>query len=177
MKRYQKQFLASLAVMAIAVCSGSVAQAGDGPDSVTLGTLAALYEPVVFDHAMHENVVDGNCAVCHHHTTGKPPVSDRCRKCHATSGPASEVACQACHSPQRFEAQYLKEVEQDATRYHVDKIGLKGAYHALCMDCHAANDAPVGCQDCHARTDDGDRFFHSGSYAPPENAGAAAQGH
>jgi len=31
-------------------------------------------------------------------------------------------------------------------------IGLKGAYHGLCIGCHKESESgPVGCTDCHAK--------------------------
>jgi hypothetical protein len=44
------------------------------------------------------------------------------------------------------------------------------------MGCHKEMGGPVGCEDCHARTDAGDAFFHSGSYAP-SSAPADGSGH
>lgn len=149
----------------------------EGPDTVEIDALAQLYEPVVFDHVMHVEVAEGSCATCHHHTTGTPVEDAECAKCHAKSGPADEVACQECHAANRFAADYLKKLDDDNKLYHTDKIGLKGAYHIRCMGCHEEMGAPNGCQDCHARTEAGDKIFHAGNYAPPENAKATQGGH
>jgi hypothetical protein len=140
----------------------------EGPDMVEIDILAQLYEPVAFDHLMHVDAAEGNCATCHHHTTGTPVEDENCIKCHANSGEADEVACQGCHAAKRFDADYLKKIEEDNTLYHVDRMGLKGAYHTKCMNCHNEMGAPTGCQDCHARTEAGDKVFHAGAYAPPE---------
>lgn len=141
-------------------------QAMDGPDSIELNTLAELYEPVLFDHAMHVEATGENCAECHHHTTGMPATDNNCARCHDNSEGAEEVTCQGCHSSQRFEADYLRTMEENNMLYHTDKIGLKAAYHLKCMTCHQEMDAPNGCQDCHVRNKNGDKFFHSGRYAP-----------
>ena len=146
----------------------AAAQSDDAPDEAVLDQLASLYEPVVFDHAAHVDIVANDCSICHHHTTGKPTTNSRCMKCHANSGPAAEVACHDCHPQNRFSAEYLRRLESDVERYHKDKPGLKGAYHRLCMGCHAEVGGPTGCQDCHARTDAGDKEFHAGNYAPAE---------
>ena len=148
----------------------AAAQSDDAPDEVVIDQLASLYEPVVLDHASHVGMVDNDCSVCHHHTTGKPTTNGKCLRCHANSGPAAEVACYECHPANRFSADYLRFLESNAELYHKDKPGLKGAYHRLCMDCHRDNDGPTGCQDCHARTDAGDKEFHAGSYSPPPSA-------
>lgn len=140
----------------------------DSPDTVELDGLSQLYEPVAFDHAAHVEMTGENCATCHHHTTGTPVEEQRCAKCHAQSGPSDQVACQECHAAKRFEAEYLQRLAADKSIYHVDKIGLKAAYHIRCMGCHQEMDAPNGCQDCHQRNDAGDKLFHAGTHAPTE---------
>lgn len=141
-------------------------RAMEGPDSVELDSLAQLYEPVAFDHAMHVEATEQNCATCHHHTTGTPVVDKNCARCHANSGEADQVACQECHPAKRFEAEYLNQLASDNTLYHVGKVGLKAAYHLKCLGCHEEAGAPTGCQDCHKRNDAGDKLFHAGQYAP-----------
>lgn len=146
----------------------AVAQPDDAPDEAVLDRLASLYEPVVFDHASHVGIVENDCSVCHHHTTGMPTTDTRCQRCHANSGPAAEVACRDCHPANRFSADYLQLLESEKERFHKDQPGLKGAYHRLCMGCHGETGGPTGCLDCHARTDAGDKMFHAGVYAPAE---------
>lgn len=155
----------------------AIAQAGDGPDEVIIDSLAQLYEPVYFDHAMHEEVVDSNCSVCHHHTLGTEIDNENCMKCHAESSGADEVSCQGCHSAKRFDAEYLNQLSDDETLYHKDRLGLKAAYHMRCMNCHEEFGVANGCQDCHARTDAGDKFFHAGNYTPPKSDKPAGGGH
>ncbi|MEW6427585.1 MAG: cytochrome c3 family protein [Thermodesulfobacteriota bacterium] len=144
------------------------AAADDAPDQVTLDLLAELYAPVEFDHAMHQEITGGRCAACHHHATGETPLEGRCRECHKENTPAADAACSACHPASRYDAAYLKQLESNPYRYHTDVVGLKGAYHRLCLDCHQQQDAPVGCQDCHPRNEAGDRRFFSGAFAPAE---------
>jgi hypothetical protein len=146
------------------------ATAGEGPDSVVIDALAQLYDPVEFDHAMHEEATDGNCSTCHHHTLGTPVEDENCARCHAGSEGADEVTCQGCHAAKRFEADYLNQIRADNTIHHTDKVGLKAAYHLRCMSCHVEMEAPNGCQDCHARNQAGDKFFHAGSYSPPKSS-------
>lgn len=56
---------------------------GSGPETLTLGLLAKIYQPVAFSHEMHTYVTE-DCASCHHHSEeGETP---SCSECH---GPAS----------------------------------------------------------------------------------------
>jgi len=178
MERIPKYLLST--VMAMLLCFsffGTIAVAGEGPDEVIIDSLAQLYEPVYFDHAMHEEVTDSNCAVCHHHTLGTETDDENCMECHAQSGGTDEISCQECHASKRFDAEYLNKLSADTTLYHRDRLGLKAAYHNRCMNCHEEMGAANGCQDCHARTDAGDKFFHAGNYTPPKSAKPAGGGH
>ncbi len=149
----------------------------EGPDSIELDSLAELYEPVQFDHIMHVEAAGDDCSVCHHHTTGTPVQDENCIGCHANSGEADEVACSACHPANRFQADYLNKIDENYRLNHVDKVGLKAAYHIKCMGCHEENDAPTGCQDCHTRTEAGDKMFRSGKYAPKGGNKSRKSGH
>ena len=178
MERISKYLLSTIVAMLLCFSSFStIALAGDGPDEVEIDSLAQLYEPVYFDHAMHEEVTDSNCAVCHHHTLGTQIEDENCMRCHAESGATDEISCQGCHPSNRFEAEYLNKIDADNTLYHRDKVGLKAAYHIRCMNCHEELGVANGCQDCHSRTDAGDKFFHAGTYAPPETDKPASGGH
>ena len=130
-------------------------EADDAPDEVEISTLTNLYEPVIFDHALHLDVAD--CSECHHHTTGQPPADESCLKCHANSEETDSISCSECHNAKRFYPQDLK--QRNADVYHIDKPGLKGAYHLNCVGCHSANDGPVGCEDCHVLTARGENTF------------------
>ena len=177
MNKISKYLLGGAVTMLMSLFLFQNSMAIEGPDSVEIDALAQLYEPVAFDHVMHVEVVGDDCAACHHHSTGTPVTDSKCAKCHADSGPTDEVACQECHPVKRFEAEYLKKLDDDNSLYHVGKPGLKGAYHLKCMGCHQEMGAPNGCQDCHARTDAGDKVFHSGNYAPAPGKKSAGGGH
>jgi hypothetical protein len=178
MEPIPKYLLSTVAVMFLCVLSYSnITLAGDGPDEVEINSLAQLYEPVLFDHAMHEEITEGNCAVCHHHTLGTQIVDENCMRCHAESSGTDEVSCQGCHASNRFEAEYLNKIDADNTLFHRDKVGLKAAYHIRCMNCHEEMGVANGCQDCHSRTDNGDKFFHAGNYTPSESDNHAGGGH
>ena len=166
MSTVHKTILGILATLAMLVVFGQQGIAWETPESVTLDSLAKLYEPVEFDHSMHVDATDGDCTRCHHHTIDGTTDNPKCTPCHRQSEPSKKVACKDCHSAERFSAQYIREIEKETFLFHIDKPGLKGAYHLNCLWCHKENDAPTGCQDCHPRTDAGDAFFHSGKYAP-----------
>jgi hypothetical protein len=171
----RKCLLVAVTGITLAFLPAGIVLAGEGPDQVTLDSLASLYEAVAFDHAMHEAVAD-DCATCHHHTTGDTPQPQECQGCHYAGQEAATVSCRDCHLAEPFSAQVLRDKDQNVQLYHTDQVGLKAAYHLSCMGCHKEMGGPVGCEDCHARTDAGDAFFHSGSYAPP-SAPANGSGH
>jgi hypothetical protein len=159
---------AALAFLAVPLAGGAAE-----PETMELNSLARLYTPVSFDHSMHVEVVEGDCARCHHHTLGTGKVNGTCGRCHEASGMAQAIACRDCHAAERFGAEYLREMEQEKTRYHLDKPGLKAAYHMNCMGCHREFGGPTGCQDCHALTESGEAFYRTGKHAPAP----AAEGH
>jgi len=139
----------------------------EGPDTADLDALAEYYEPVEFDHAMHVDMLgDDSCAACHHHTVGTQLVDENCQRCHENGGETDSAACIDCHPIKRFSVEYLQTMEKDIHLYHLDKPGLKGAYHQRCLGCHKEMDVAIGCQDCHARNEAGDKLFRSGEYAP-----------
>ncbi len=147
--------------------------AGDAPESVTIDSLANLYGPVEFDHALHVEVT--SCEQCHHHTTGGDVTDKNCARCHSTSGEADAVSCGECHEPDRFHEKYLESLEAPEL-YHIDKPGLKGAYHLNCVGCHQETGGPTGCLDCHTMTEDGEKLFDTHiKFSPAE--GNAHSGH
>jgi hypothetical protein len=128
------------------------------PGAVTIDSLANIFGPVEFDHAMHVDLADG-CATCHHHTTGEPEAGSSCTACHTGKGRAGTVSCKGCHSPDPFTAANLGTGEEDGRRFHIDKPGLKGAYHLGCLGCHKEMGAPTGCRECHALSAMGEAFY------------------
>jgi hypothetical protein len=110
-----------------------------------------------------------NCSVCHHHTTGTGVESEYCAKCHDGEKEMDSVSCQNCHSADPVSAENLHNPKPDYI-YHDDKPNLKAAYHLNCIGCHKEVDGPTGCEDCHAKTEAGDKFYHSGEFAPKESA-------
>jgi hypothetical protein len=147
--------------MLVFLATGAGAVGDTGPESVLLNSLADYYRPVEFNHAMHVEMVDAKCATCHHHTTGAAPLEPRCLECHKGGEESATVACSDCHPVLRFSAEYLAELSANPQLYHIDKPGLKGAYHRNCLRCHMENGGPTGCQDCHKRTPAGDAFFRA----------------
>ncbi len=141
-----------------AAASAPPGAASQGPPaSVVIDPLARLYLSVTFDHAMHADMV-GDCASCHHHTTGAAPAESRCAKCHEAGKAAKVVSCRGCHSADPFTAVFLQ--ERPADLYHIDKPGLKGAYHLGCIGCHQEMGGPTGCRECHPLAVEGEGFYH-----------------
>ena len=127
--------------------------------------MVQLYEKVDFNHSKHVTVVK-DCAECHHHTTGTLIEDPNCVRCHQNSGATAVVSCKGCHKAQPFSAEALREKGKNTKTYHIDKVGLKAAYHQSCMGCHAKAGGPTGCQDCHVRKKTGDAFYNAGTFAP-----------
>ncbi len=140
--------------------------AEDAPDDVDIDVMPNLFKKVEFPHSVHVDITEGDCTVCHHHTAGGTVKNPNCVRCHANSGEQDVVACRDCHPLDRFSQEYLKSLEKPLL-YHINKPGLKGAYHLNCRGCHVEMDGPTGCEDCHAMTDAGKKFYHTGKYAPP----------
>jgi len=146
--------------------------AEDAPETITIDSLAKYYAPVEFDHLMH--VGYASCEECHHHTTGVQVADPNCLRCHANTPEADEVSCAGCHAADRFDDKYLSTLD-DPTIYHIDKPGLKGAYHLNCIGCHVIIDGPTGCQDCHEMTEAGEKLFNTGKYAPEGGTSSGAK--
>lgn len=160
--------------LALSLGSASAGWGMDLPETVALNSLSQFYAGVEFDHAMHLDVTS-DCAVCHHHTTGMALQESRCAKCHKGGDLQARVACRDCHVKEPFSASYLQAKKADSQRYHIDQLGLKGAYHQNCLGCHQQMDGPTGCLDCHSRSEKGDALSRSGAFAPKKTA--ATKGH
>lgn len=144
----------------------------DAPETVTIDVLANLYKPVEFSHLRHAKLA--RCKDCHHHTTGHQDMDPNCIRCHANSPEASTVSCKDCHTKKQF---YPEQVTagDNPNLYHIDKPGLKGAYHLNCVPCHVAKNAPSHCEGCHSLTDAGKQFFHLNTSAPGKGEPAKGQ--
>ena len=153
----------------------------EGPATIILDSLEKHYDAVDFDHAMHIEIAENDCAQCHHHTTGTPSVTTggKCNLCHKPEATHKIVACRGCHVADPFSPETRQEKKDAPILFHKSKPGLKGAYHNFCIACHEETGGPATCDGCHARKDEGDKFFHSGPYAPPvKNSGkSSSHGH
>ncbi len=162
-KMLQAAWALGLGVMLLAPAGGLAMSADDAPESVEIDSLAKLYGPVEFDHAAH--VAMAECSDCHHHTTGTGPAAPTCARCHEGKEEAESVSCYECHAADPFSQENLEKME-DPEIFHIDKPGLKGAYHLNCLGCHKELDGPTGCQDCHTMTEAGEKLFDTGKFAP-----------
>ena len=181
----RKKGLCAAIVLAVASLLTVPAQSADEPpESVEIESLANLYSTVTFDHLLHVDMAD--CSVCHHHTTGSKIIDPNCTRCHTAGGKEDSaifnsdmpytISCRECHEKDRFASPYLKKLENPKL-YHIDKPGLKGAYHLNCIGCHRATEGPVGCQDCHTMTKAGEKLFNTGSFKPKDIQHTGAHGH
>ena len=119
------------------------------PKVVVLDSLRNLYKGVSFDHTLHDSYA--SCVECHHHVAGRPSADPACSSCHRSGAVIGVVACKSCHLTNRFSGDQLS-AQRNPSRYHIDIIGLAGAYHLNCLGCHLSLTAgPTGCLDCHQR--------------------------
>lgn len=115
------------------------------------------YEPVAFAHRIHDNLTGGDCGVCHHryswdeedrvgedigelHESIEVPIGGPCASCHEDMADNPPQSCARCHNQPN---------EADAPA----RLGLKGAYHRQCINCHEKHmqpaPAPTECDSCH----------------------------
>jgi len=168
-----KQILTTLMISLACLAVGSLAQAAEMPDQVSLDTMVKYFDGVEFDHAMHTELGE-DCSSCHHHTTGTGTSDERCMSCHAESNETASVGCRDCHVAAPFSAEQIHSVAANVYLYHIDKPGLKAAYHWNCVGCHEQMDGPTGCQDCHTRTPEGAALYRVDVTSSPT---AEATGH
>lgn len=91
-------------------------------DIIVLKELINIYEPVEFEHKKHATMalMGTGCSECHHFSpAGENPPS--CKNCHDSKVDAE----------------------------HIQKPGLKGAYHRQCMKCHTSWAGNENCAICH----------------------------
>ena len=148
MRNTPKLLIKTLIAAGLFVGAASLGEAMEGPDVVELDALGNQYEAVTFDHIMHVDIV--SCAACHHHTTGTPAEDEKCLKCHKEAGPDDAIACVDCHSAATADAVSMARSSEPGL-YHIERTGIKRAYHLNCMGCHIEMDAASGCEDCHAK--------------------------
>ncbi|MFI5380412.1 MAG: cytochrome c3 family protein [Tepidisphaerales bacterium] len=121
-----------------------------GPDVVVLRELAALYEPVPFDHKGHAKMAEmwDGCVTCHHRTPqaatrpstqpGTAPVSPPATVLdHPDQATAAAIpSCKSCHA-----------VNANVTDIRMPS--LKAAYHRQCLNCHKEWMHDNACVICH----------------------------
>ena len=144
----------------------------DAPETMTIDSLANLYESVEFSHKRHERLAP--CKDCHHHTTGHQNMDPKCVRCHAHSPASKVVSCKDCHTREQFSPKKVRDAD-NPNIYHIDKPGLMGAYHLACVPCHVEKNAPSSCEGCHAMNDKGRTFFHLDAKAQDKAKTGAGQ--
>jgi len=101
------------------------------------------FEPVRFRHQWHADIVK-DCTVCHHyfdkHDELARETGTSCESCHSGLPDVQQnraIPCSVCH-------------ETEFSRANKERVGLKGAIHRLCIDCHQDYESgPVDCMECH----------------------------
>ena len=165
--RTRKKILGTAALLCVSSMLSlppiTLSLATDVPDTVVIDVMSKLYAPVSFNHKMH--VAYASCQECHHHTTGEIVADPNCARCHNKHDAKDVVSCSKCHVVDRFSDEYIRTLE-DPELYHIDKPGLKGAYHLNCISCHVITSGPTGCVGCHVMTEAGEKIFRTGSFAP-----------
>lgn len=147
---------AALVVIALALTLGAgSAQEATVPERLAIGVLANLYPPVEVDHAAHAEIA-GDCASCHHQPFGEPAP---CASCHDEAVRLSAFVheqhwevedCTGCHNRRAttdLRCVSCHTAEPDPDR--LELIGLKGAYHGLCLSCHGEEGGDGSCGLCH----------------------------
>ena len=161
MSSYKPLILAALTLCATSLSQVAAPHCATIPDSITLNENGKLFSAFSFDHAKHIELIK-ECSDCHHHTTGTLVLDPNCARCHQNSSPTSVVSCRGCHSSTPFSPATLAARRAEERRYHLDKMGLKGAMHQSCIGCHSKQGTgPVGCMECHPRTTQGEAFYSS----------------
>ncbi|MGD0946806.1 MAG: tetrathionate reductase family octaheme c-type cytochrome [Candidatus Binatia bacterium] len=126
-------------------------------DSPLLNSKSDDYEPVGFSHRIHDELVGGDCGVCHHRyaTSENDRVGEDIKEFHASNDVKLGGPCSSCHDNMEQNA------PQSCSRCHglpdepddPARIGLKGAYHRQCIGCHERQlkpaSAPTACAACH----------------------------
>ena len=118
-----------------------------GPDTVILRELAALYQPVPFDHKTHAQMAEmwDGCTTCHHRSPSTQPPSAPAAVLaldHHDQHQASKIpACKSCHEVSAAESVDFR------------MPTLKGAYHRQCLNCHRDWANENSCTACHKPVD------------------------
>jgi hypothetical protein len=142
-------------IVLVGVLAVAAADLPPVPEQVILGQLANLYRPVQLDHGAHADTA-GDCASCHHRPFGEP---EACESCHEDPVQPSAFVhevhwevedCTGCHHREattdlRCVSCHAVEPATEA----LEVIGLKGAYHGLCLRCHGEMDSDESCGLCH----------------------------
>jgi hypothetical protein len=169
-KTIRATFVLTVGFMMLAPIEVWSIDASDAPDTVSINVMSEIYGPVEFDHTMHADYA--SCQECHHHTTGEIVKNPNCARCHHNHDENDVVSCSECHAIDRFDEKYLRTLENPKL-YHIDKPGLKGAYHLNCISCHEITAGPTGCVECHTMTETGEKMFMTGSFSPERNTSSS----
>jgi len=101
----------------------SLGQSVDIPESISLGSLKAIFQPVTFPHLDHAHMSEmgAGCITCHHYADDE--IYDPCADCHT-------------NLPEDLDSGIPT---------------LNAAYHRKCLSCHREWNAANVCGTCHIR--------------------------
>lgn len=171
--------LALVIGVVIAWHTSDVCSSQGAPETIALGSMAKVYEPVAFCHEMH-SVLTEDCGSCHHQSgagetppcskchpatltskkTGPPGLKDayhrQCIDCHKEMemGP---TGCMDCHTKRKAETQAVKQVSQETPVKHESKAlaetftlsSLENMYQPVEFSHAMHAEVAEGCASCH----------------------------
>jgi octaheme c-type cytochrome (tetrathionate reductase family) len=124
--------------------------------NAVLNVTTDYYEPARFTHISHDEHVDGDCGTCHHRFSldEEDRIGFDLEEFHLEFDVHLGGPCSACHEMKMLTVQrcdschWFPNEPDDRSR-----LGLKGAYHQLCIGCHEGLSgrvrAPTDCKGCH----------------------------
>ena len=98
-----------------------------------------------------------SCATCHHFAAGESGIDKHCLLCHAQNKKLEEASCSSCHAGNEVNAVSISNSSATGREYHLEKTGLKRAYHLKCLGCHKEMDVVGGCEGCHPKNTSADK--------------------
>lgn len=170
---------------------------GQAPETLKLGHLAKVYQPLTFSHETHSMMAE-DCATCHHHTptgatpacgkchsasmtsktSGAPPLKDayhgQCIGCHKDIG-AGPTGCTQCHTKAEMSAppsapvkEQVKPTAEDGPETLTLK-SLEKRYQPVVFSHGPHTDMAENCAACHHHSPAGETPACSECHGEPFN--------
>ena len=167
------------------------------PETLNLGRLAQVYEPLTFSHQTHSLIAE-DCAVCHHHAAAGE--TRACGKCHQASSGSKESGppalkdayhqqcigchkeiemgprgCTECHTKKASTVSIVAPGERQVqqTPGHAPETmtlsGLEKRYEPVAFSHSLHADMGGGCGDCHHHSPAGQTLACGRCHGEPFN--------